>query len=269
MDRTPTGVLCGILGAVDAGSRFFEQPRSAHDQMGARPWLARTHHDFARLLRDVDPAHAEEHARQAFAIAETLGMTLLTTVIGHPPPLGGAYVFRREGEYWTIAFEERAIRLRNSKGLLYLAALLGQPGREVPAVELAALGDRSVPRDSSDGGELLDPRPRGEYRRRIEELQAEIDEAEGWADGERATRHAKNWTCSRRAQCGHGAGGRDRGFGSAAERARQRVKKAIASALARIDAAHPPLGRHLAGTVRTGYGCRYEPDSRAPITWQL
>jgi tetratricopeptide (TPR) repeat protein len=266
----PLGVLCGILGRVDAASLFFEDAIRAHDRMGARPWLARTHHDYSRLLRDVDPARAEEHARRALVIAETLGMTPLTTAIGHPPPLGGACVFRREGEYWTIAFEGRAIRLRNSKGLLYLAALLGQPGREVPAVELAALGDRAVPRDASDGGELLDARARGEYRRRIEELQAEIDEAESWADGERATRAREELDILvRELSAATGLGGRDRRFGSPAERARQRVKKSIASGLARIDAAHPQLGRHLAGTVRTGYGCRYEPDPRAPINWQL
>jgi hypothetical protein len=52
-----------------------------------------------------------------------------------------------------------------------------------------------------------------------------------------------------------------------AERARQAVTKAIKAALARIEAAHPELGRHLNVTVRRGYFCSYTPDPRHPIEW--
>ena len=50
------------------------------------------------------------------------------------------HVFRREGEYWTIAYAGEVIRLRDSKGLRYLAHLLRQPGRPVPVTELAECG---------------------------------------------------------------------------------------------------------------------------------
>ena len=42
-----------------------------------------------------------------------------------------AAVFRREGDYWSVGFEGRTARLRDSKGLQYLARLLANPGREL------------------------------------------------------------------------------------------------------------------------------------------
>lgn len=43
------------------------------------------------------------------------------------------YVFRREGEYWTIVFEGAVSRLRDRMGLRHLAVLLGRPGVRMPA----------------------------------------------------------------------------------------------------------------------------------------
>lgn len=45
-------------------------------------------------------------------------------------------VFRREGEYWTIAYDGTTLRLRDTKGLRYLAHLLLRPGEKISAAEL-------------------------------------------------------------------------------------------------------------------------------------
>jgi len=37
-------------------------------------------------------------------------------------------VFRCDGEVWTIAYQGKRFRLRGSRGFVYLATLLGQPG---------------------------------------------------------------------------------------------------------------------------------------------
>jgi len=55
-----------------------------------------------------------------------------------------AAVLRREGEYWTIRYDGRLVRLRDAKGLHYLSTLLGRPGEAVPAVELEGAADRSA-----------------------------------------------------------------------------------------------------------------------------
>jgi hypothetical protein len=47
-------------------------------------------------------------------------------------------VFRREGDYWTITYTGLTVRLRDVKGLSYLAHLLLHPGRLVHVTELIA-----------------------------------------------------------------------------------------------------------------------------------
>lgn len=47
-------------------------------------------------------------------------------------------LFRIEGEYWTIAFDGQVCRLRDSKGLRYLAHLLAHPATRVAAGDLVA-----------------------------------------------------------------------------------------------------------------------------------
>ena len=39
--------------------------------------------------------------------------------------------FYREGEFWTIAYEGRVVRLKHTKGMHYLAQLLRHPGRRL------------------------------------------------------------------------------------------------------------------------------------------
>lgn len=53
-----------------------------------------------------------------------------------PPQTPGGSLFRREGEYWTIAYHGTVIRLRDQKGLRYLAYLLQRPGQRVTAGDL-------------------------------------------------------------------------------------------------------------------------------------
>ena len=45
-------------------------------------------------------------------------------------------VFRLDGEYWTIVYERQTVRLRDTSGLRYLAALLRRPGEPVHSTEL-------------------------------------------------------------------------------------------------------------------------------------
>jgi hypothetical protein len=47
-----------------------------------------------------------------------------------------AALFRREGDYWTIAYDRAVVRLKDAKGLRYLEPLLRHPGRSFHVVEL-------------------------------------------------------------------------------------------------------------------------------------
>jgi hypothetical protein len=48
----------------------------------------------------------------------------------------GEAAFVKEGEYWTLVFRGEVRRVRDRKGLAYLATLLARPGERVEAVDL-------------------------------------------------------------------------------------------------------------------------------------
>jgi hypothetical protein len=54
-------------------------------------------------------------------------------------------IFRREGDYWSVVFEGRTVRVRDLKGMRYLARLLAYPGREFHAPDLVAAQSGTVP----------------------------------------------------------------------------------------------------------------------------
>jgi len=65
-------------------------------------------------------------------------------------PEGGprsAWLFCHEGDFWTIAYGGRLMRLKDAKGLRYLAHLLRHPGRRFHVSELVAVvgGRRGQP----------------------------------------------------------------------------------------------------------------------------
>jgi hypothetical protein len=66
-----------------------------------------------------------------------------------------------------------------------------------------------------------------------------------------------------------GLGGRHRKAGSAAERARVNVSRAIAAAVKKIAEEHPALGEHLAARVHTGTFCSYPPDPLVVVDWKF
>ena len=54
-----------------------------------------------------------------------------------------------------------------------------------------------------------------------------------------------------------------------AERARQRISKAIKAAIQRIAQHDVALGYHLSTAIRTGTFCSYNPDPTQPICWSF
>ena len=189
--------------------------------------------------------------------------------------------FRREGEYWSIVFEQDAFRVRDSRGMQHLARLLRTPGHEVHALELTAPPSAPVDRasvveaavamaGSDDAGPALDAEAKAAYRARLIDLREELAEAEAWHDPERVARlQAEQDALVRELGAALGIGGRDRPTGSPSERARISATRAIRAAMARIADQSPALGAHLEATIRTGTYCAYVPDPHAPIDWRL
>ena len=115
---------------------------------------------------------------------------------------------------------------------------------------------------------MLDAPAKRAYRERIADLETEIEQARRWNDVERAARVEDELDALTRGLAGAlGLGGRDRRAASDSERARTSVTKAVRRAVERLEAEIPELGRHLSLAVHTGTFCSYEPDPRAPVTW--
>ncbi len=191
-------------------------------------------------------------------------------------PSGDAGIFCREGEYWTLAYAGKTFRLRDTKGLHYIARLLADPGAEVHVGDLVALGAgaadgaEDTPRSVAQGdlGTVLDPRARAEYKRRLDDLQNELVEATAGGDLVRAAgARDEIEVITRELSAAYGLGGRPRTVGDPAERWRKAVTNQIRRSLERIRAEHPALGLHLEKGLRTGVFCSYTPER--PVTWRL
>jgi predicted ATPase len=231
------------------------------------------------------PREARAHLEQARDSAERVGARLFaheaTTLVrqcGRAPepttsaaPREAATVFRRDGQFWTLSFRGRTVRMKDAKGLHDLAWLISEPTREVHVLDLA--GARSDPTGPTvtgvgDLGELLDTRARAEYRRRLAELEDEVADAARCNDLARAERAgAERDFIAAELAAALGLDGRPRRAGDPAERARKAVTARIRLTIGRIDREHSDLGRHLANSVRTGTNCSYRPET--PVLWTV
>ena len=192
-------------------------------------------------------------------------------------PAPGTAVLRQEEAFWTLSYDGTTSRLKDVKGIHYLAHLLRYPGREFHALDLVrgpGLGGPGAANPESAIGNaglaILDATAKATYRQRLAGLREELAEAEQFNDQGRAERaRVEIEAISEQLSAAVGLGGRDRATGSAAERARTAVTQRVRSAIKRIAQRQPALADHLAGRVETGTYCVYRPDPTRPIDWDL
>jgi tetratricopeptide (TPR) repeat protein len=276
--RLAEGDAAGARGHFETAMRLWGEIGAPYETAVARMGIAAAH----RAAGEMECALLEcQAARAAFeqvgaawqaerAVESAMGGA---KEVAAPPGV----VLRREGEYWSVRFEGRTVRVRDVKGMRYLARLVAEPGREFHVLDLVALENgratggagrmeagSPVARDGGVGP-ILDARAKDAYRRRLAEIDEDIEEARAAGDIEREERADAERDCLiRELSRAVGLGGRDRPTGSASERARVSVTRAIRSALDRIRAHDSRLGEFLDARVRTGTGCSYRPDPRYP-----
>jgi AAA ATPase domain len=210
---------------------------------------------------------------------------------------GDQGLLRKEGEYWTVGYGGRVFRLKDTKGMAYLAQLLRTPGKDVHALDLvggtaghsksredeaspfaAALSQRDQELERAgihigglgDAGEMLDEKAKAAYRRRLAELRAKVAETKRLDQFARAEQ-AEEEIAALLAELSRavGLGGRDRRAASAAERARQSVTRALKTVMKRIAEQEPALGALFMRRIKTGTCCSYTPNPSFPITWEV
>ncbi|MDF3146384.1 MULTISPECIES: transcriptional regulator [unclassified Streptomyces] len=267
-------------GAVADGKRLYADAARLWSEVGAPHETALARLGLAAALR------AEGSAERA-ALEWEAARAVLDRAAGTPtepdpaatvtrPAAPHPTLFRREGDYWSVAFEGRTVRVRDVKGMHYLARLLTHPGREFHTLDLVAAesgGAADRPKLSyeafGDAGEMLDARAKDAYRRRLTEIDDDLAQARALGDAERAAQAERERDfLVRELSRAVGLGGRDRRAASTSERARVGVTRAVRRAMGRIAEHHPELGEHLDRTVRTGTYCAYLPDPRTPTEWR-
>jgi hypothetical protein len=68
----------------------------------------------------------------------------------------GRALLRREGDYWTIAYDGQLLRLSDRRGLHYLEILLRHPGRRFHVTELLALVSKPGEATARGDGERIE-----------------------------------------------------------------------------------------------------------------
>lgn len=262
----PYEMALARMGLADARRAEGDEPgallelgaaRATFERIGVMPLAARA--SLAGPAAEVRPTGTRAHSR-ATATADARGPDELTDPRRN--------VFCREGDYWSVAFDGRLLRLRDLKGVRYLARLLADPGREFHVLDLVALETGQVVPVLRDMGAVLDARAKEAYRRRLVEIDEDIEEATAVGDSERAARaEQERDLLVRELSRAVGLGGRDRRAGAASERARASVTRALRQALARIREHDPVLAKHLDRAVTTGTYCAYRPDPARPVVW--
>ncbi|MFC4949102.1 ATP-binding protein [Pseudonocardia sp. GCM10023141] len=218
------GMLAAALGRTADARDRLSAAVTLHDRLGAAAWADLSRSALASLAQSNPSSH----------------------------------VFRLVGGMWRLSFEGREVHLPDAKGLRDIATLLAVPDQPV---HVHVLLGHEGPATGADP--VLDRRAVAEFRARLGELDAEIEDASRCHDAHRAgqARGERDALLSE-LQAASGLGGRTRRLGDETERARKTVTARIRDTLRRIAKVHPELAEHLSVAVHTGTTCCYAPAER-------
>jgi hypothetical protein len=219
-----------------------------------------------------DLATASELLREGVPLAEEMRdvetaaqMVELLRISSQVEPTQRA-TLRPEGGVWHIEWGATTVHVPDLKGLWHLRELIARPHQPVSALQLIGASSPDVPIPRRDTGPMLDREALRQYRRRLAELDDDLDHAGLHCDA----RKLAKLTAEREALIAElkratGLGGRPRRSGSPAEKARLNVTRTIRHAITDLSTTVPELAAHLDASIVTGVSCCYAP--RTNVTW--
>jgi hypothetical protein len=274
---------CALEAALGVGDRFIIETASrllepysgrAVFNAGAVMFHGLTDDTLARAASALgDDATAAARRESALAVYTRLGASWWRDRLARwqPPSLTVSTVFRLgpTGDgFWLVGIESRSVPVKALKGYGYLRELLRRPGIPVAAIDLVTAGAGTV--EQHGLGSLLDPSALESYRQRLNDLDAEIAEADDWSDlARRESLEVERTALVDELVAATGLGGRQRAVGSSRERARVAATKALTTAIDRITSVDATVGRHLERSIHTGAACAYQPEGEHPVEWIL
>jgi tetratricopeptide (TPR) repeat protein len=225
------GLLARALGHFDVATGHFNHAITMHQQIGATAWTELTRRYLSQMREaGIGPDRSP--------------------------------VLRNLGDTWEVSYAGQRSHLPDLKGLRDLATLIDNPGRPVHAVQLLTGAE---PIAMTRGEPVLDEAAKAAFRRRLEQLDEDIDRSTERGDSYRAElARAERDTLLHELKAAAGLHGRDRRLGDDSERARKTVSSRIRDTIGRIRRHQPELADHLEATVSTGIWCCYQPTPRQP-----
>ncbi len=266
------------LGILDTARDFWERALQIRRDLGALR-IGYVHGTMSTALLAVarvaanqgDVATATNLLREGLPLAEQMRevdtarlMADLLRTISQAESTPRARM-RPEDGIWHIEFNGTNLHVPDLKGLWHLRELVARPHQPVSALSLVGTPS-DVARHSTDTGPMLDREALLQYRRRLAELDDEIDAAAMRGDTKRqAERQAEHDALIAELKRATGLGGRPRRSGSPTEKARLNVTRTIRHAITELAPRAPELAAHLDQSIVTGVSCCYEPA--VDIAW--
>jgi len=171
--------------------------------------------------------------------------------------------FIRNGDTWNLYYQGDRVMIRNMKGFFDIACLLKDPEKEFHCTELMGA---VLTRDGSI--ETMDNHAKNEYKRRLNELKQQIEDAEEIGlSNKLEILYAEYDQLIDYLSDSLGLGGKPRTLGSSIEKARTAVTWRIRNAIKKIEPLHPALAKHLQHSIKTGTFCSYFPE--IAINWEI
>jgi hypothetical protein len=240
------GILASVLGDQETARSMLHQSIETSRRLGAVVWVRQGE----AALRAIEERPA------------------VSTPDGTDDSEPGTASLIRQGRVWTISWHHETGTLPHLKGLADIATLISRRDQEVSALELA--GGPAVSGVATDA--MADRQSLDTYRRRLDDLDAEIDVADRDADlGRTELLHAERQQLLAELRRVTGLGGRIRSNpNDPAERARKAVSGRIRDAIGRLAEITPGLAAHLDRSIHTGLRCSYSPLSHEKqMQWKI
>ncbi|MEJ8566077.1 ATP-binding protein [Elongatibacter sediminis] len=232
--------LLRVAGSDAEADRLLSMAESVAERMGAATALRAIRADYA-----------------AHSVSDATGKTTTTPAPGCEHANSDIRLVC-DGEVYRLSFRGRTTLLQPTRGMAWLEQLVNSPDREWHVLDLVAPGEATP--DAGGTGPLLDHTARDAYRKRLEDLDDELEEARLRRDDDLEARLLDEQNLLR-SELGRafGLGGRERPAGKAAERARVNVTRRVRDAIRRIGEQDMDAGNYLDKTIKTGRFCSFQP----------
>ena len=264
---------------------------SPRQQIPANEWI---NNDFAfmpdsaTVSREMGVRHRPSWVSVRFKAADAIKLWPAEGPVRLVQPASeNTNIFCKQGDLWALVFDGKYTGIKHCRGMHYLERLLKQPNKSIHCLDLIAavtppekrgmvISDEEIESFSSQGHvsapenaiEIFDRETQNNVKKEMSRLQAARERAIEFEDVDKITKIDDELSnLARYFNSGSDIKGSIKKVGGTTEKARISVKKAIETAVKRIEADNKELAKYLRSTIKTGFECTYSPETDVP--WQF